>query len=803
MATSFIYRFGDFRLDPQARELRRDDALIALPASAFDCLVYLVEHRERAVGRDELIAAVWGRVDVSEKLLGQTIVRVRRAFGDSGNDQHAVRTVARYGYRWVAETGVEDAHGATAAAESASVQAPPDPPDAQSTPAGRRRWPLPAAIAAAVLALLTIAAVFRPERGVVDAPTAADATEAAGPAGAPPVQAGAAMVVPAQVEAPDDWAWLRLGLMDLVATRLRRGGLPTADSESVVRLLKQQEQAGERGHAPASSGTLLIRPQVRFDHGDWKISLEATGQDELLVEASGPDVLIAARRAADALLIRLGHTPPVADGEATAAALEELIHRVEAAVLADQLALAEGLLERAPPAFRDAPEIALQRARIQMRSGRYDEAERSLLALLERDPEAAAPLLRARMLIVLAAIYARRNQPDQAGDAYSRVIALLDGRNEPGALGYAYMGRGLVAVMKDRFEQGIADLGLARIEMEAAGDGYGATLIDLNAGLTEMSRHRAALALAKLEIAEQRFQRFGAREDLAYTRARMADLASRLLLHEEALAISDRQWPADTASGNERLRWRLVLVRARSLAGVGRIGEAQALVERLRAEADPAQDAVVRAEAEALAADLALQAADDEAAAALAQAAMTPELKSFDSYVYGRAAYVRIRALQRLGRLDEAASEVGSLRVWAEAGNDGGWRLIYALLAEAEQAWRERRRESALTLFEQAVAQAQQAGSPDDLVAATLPYLSALIASGRLQQAGEASGRVAIWADQDVRVAWAQAALYRAMGKTAAWRQATERAAQLAGERTAPEAAIAGDSVARSESPSP
>src|SRR3954462_11915747 len=92
------YRFGPFQIIVATRELRRTDELIELPARAFDCLVYLIEHRERAVGRDELIAAVWGRADVSEALLNHTILRIRRALGGGGAE--LIRTVPRFGYRW-------------------------------------------------------------------------------------------------------------------------------------------------------------------------------------------------------------------------------------------------------------------------------------------------------------------------------------------------------------------------------------------------------------------------------------------------------------------------------------------------------------------------------------------------------------------------------------------------------------------------------------------------------------------------------------------------------------------------------
>ena len=124
-----VYHFGDCRVDPLARELHRDGTLLALSPKVFDCLVYLIEHRDRAVGRDELIAAVWGKADVSDTLLGQTLLKARRAVGDDGNEQNAIRTIPRFGYRWVRELD------ASTAAPGESGATPADPSSADSTTA--------------------------------------------------------------------------------------------------------------------------------------------------------------------------------------------------------------------------------------------------------------------------------------------------------------------------------------------------------------------------------------------------------------------------------------------------------------------------------------------------------------------------------------------------------------------------------------------------------------------------------------------------------------------------------------------
>jgi len=79
------FRFRNVRLHPATRQLWRDGARVPLPLplKSFDCLSYLIEHRDRAVGRDELIAAVWGRAEVSDKVLGHRFDRYRRPYDES------------------------------------------------------------------------------------------------------------------------------------------------------------------------------------------------------------------------------------------------------------------------------------------------------------------------------------------------------------------------------------------------------------------------------------------------------------------------------------------------------------------------------------------------------------------------------------------------------------------------------------------------------------------------------------------------------------------------------------------------
>ena len=65
------YHFLRCVADAATRELRREGKLVEPSPKVFDCLIYLIEHRNRAVGRDELIARGLGRADVSDSLLGK------------------------------------------------------------------------------------------------------------------------------------------------------------------------------------------------------------------------------------------------------------------------------------------------------------------------------------------------------------------------------------------------------------------------------------------------------------------------------------------------------------------------------------------------------------------------------------------------------------------------------------------------------------------------------------------------------------------------------------------------------------
>ena len=112
-----IYLFAECELDTDTYELRRNGDVVGIEPQVYDVLVYLLEHRDRVVAKEELLDEVWKTRFVTESTLTTRVKNLRRAVGDDGRLQRIVRTVHGRGYRFVAAV---DRRGDPAGDDSAS-----------------------------------------------------------------------------------------------------------------------------------------------------------------------------------------------------------------------------------------------------------------------------------------------------------------------------------------------------------------------------------------------------------------------------------------------------------------------------------------------------------------------------------------------------------------------------------------------------------------------------------------------------------------------------------------------------------
>jgi len=786
--TASIYRFRNFTLDPRTRELHRDGERLVVPVSTIECMTYLIRHRDRSVGRDELVAAVWGRADISEISLSHAIMRARRLLGDSGSEQRSIRTLPRMGYRWIIEPTIEEA---LADSPSSVVVALPSPassspdveaPIAAKQPRARRRIATFTAIASACLVAGVVAlGVFRFAHHDGSAPGAVG-TSAAAPT---------AMVLPAEIEtASVDWAWLRFGAMDLIANRLRLGGVATTPSETVVGLVN----AGRIDAALAASNdsgvnaadALFVRPSISSIDGAWRVRLRGSRHGEMLeVETEAVDVLVATRRAADDLLLKLGHAPPASGAADMPASAAELAQRINAAVLSGQIELAHTLIDAAPKDIAALPDVVLAEANLDYAGGDYPAALRRIDALLDALPAAQFPLLRARALNRRGAIRYQLGERADADRDFVDAIGLLELHSDPDALASAYSGRGAIAGLDLRWDEAVGFFGQARSLRLMIDDAYGLASLDLNLGAVEMARGRPAAAVPMFERAAARLQELGTPEALAAALRDLANAQLLLLRYDDALATTARFWPVDAHTGNQRERWSLTLTRAAALAAKGRLGEAELLLAQIEHDSDLHADAFERADAASLAADIALDRNDDAGAAELAARALTPQYAATAGVAYAIAWLERIRGLQGSGQLAPAAAAIVQFEAWSKLAPDPRSAFLVALAA-ADQAGAEGTPLQARTRYADAMARAENIGVPEYLLLAGEPYVENLLAAGRLDEAAAIAGRLGEFAGADARAAWVQALLYTNLHKPAAAQKAYAKARELAGERVLP-----------------
>jgi TolB-like protein/DNA-binding winged helix-turn-helix (wHTH) protein/Flp pilus assembly protein TadD len=164
------FRFGVFVADLQSGELTKQGKCVKLQEQPFQLLAALLEKPGEVVTREELQGRLWPKTIVDfDHGLNKAISKIRDALGDSSETPRFVETVARRGYRFLADVAVVcDGHVETVADDLAQVGTPlgsPSPTSAHQQP-GRPRglaWRL-FGIGAALVLAISLSWIFYPSR---------------------------------------------------------------------------------------------------------------------------------------------------------------------------------------------------------------------------------------------------------------------------------------------------------------------------------------------------------------------------------------------------------------------------------------------------------------------------------------------------------------------------------------------------------------------------------------------------------------------------------------------------------------
>lgn len=171
--TSDRLRFGVFEADLRAGELRKHGMRIRLQAQPFQVLAMLLESPGEIVSRDELQKRLWS-TDTFVNFdhgLNKAINKIRDALGDSAENPRFVETVAKRGYRFLADVQeIENVPASNVPAFSAAkspnvAQTAAVPEPSIGHPVSRTAWVGTAAVLLVIAAALFVLTKYERKTG--------------------------------------------------------------------------------------------------------------------------------------------------------------------------------------------------------------------------------------------------------------------------------------------------------------------------------------------------------------------------------------------------------------------------------------------------------------------------------------------------------------------------------------------------------------------------------------------------------------------------------------------------------------
>ena len=101
-------KFGSWEVDTNRRLLTHGGSPASLSPKAFDLLVVLARHHEKAFSKAELHQVLWPDTFVSDGSLTILVAEIRDVLNDDAEQPQFIRTVRRFGYGFCAPVTAQD-----------------------------------------------------------------------------------------------------------------------------------------------------------------------------------------------------------------------------------------------------------------------------------------------------------------------------------------------------------------------------------------------------------------------------------------------------------------------------------------------------------------------------------------------------------------------------------------------------------------------------------------------------------------------------------------------------------------------
>ena len=98
-----VFQLGDWLVEPGLNRLSKAGTSVQLEPKSMEVLVYLCQRPGEVVSADEIIDAVWQGRPMGDNPVYKAVAKLRRALGDDAAKPNYIATVAKKGYRLLAD----------------------------------------------------------------------------------------------------------------------------------------------------------------------------------------------------------------------------------------------------------------------------------------------------------------------------------------------------------------------------------------------------------------------------------------------------------------------------------------------------------------------------------------------------------------------------------------------------------------------------------------------------------------------------------------------------------------------------